>query len=114
MLAELEHCFSSCFLPALFGVEVSASERQLLAMLSRFGGLGVGNPVNNVKLCFESSVNSTTYLKNSILGNVVFELDAHITSVQAARQLQCKLRSEHNAATFTEVIGLFTPIQQRG
>ena len=85
----------------------------MFALPSRFGELGVGNTVNNAKLCFESSVNSTAYLKNSILGNVVFELDAHITSVQAARQLQCKLRSEHNAATFTELIGLFTPIQQR-
>ena len=47
LLAELEYCFFSCFLPALFGVEVSAAERQLFALPSCFGGLGVWNPVNN-------------------------------------------------------------------
>ena len=57
-------------------------------------------------------MNSVSYLKNFILGIVVFELDAHINSVQSTRQFQCKLRSEHNAVTFKEFIGLFTPIQQ--
>ena len=43
-LAELEHCLSSCFLPALFGVEVSVAERQLFSLPFRMGCLGLSNP----------------------------------------------------------------------
>ena len=59
LLAELEQC---CFLPALFSVEVSATERQVFALPLRFGGLGVSNPVDITKLCFDSSVQSTAYI----------------------------------------------------
>ena len=37
----------------------------------------VSNPVDIAKLCFDSSLNFTAYLKDSILGSVIFELDAH-------------------------------------
>ena len=39
LLVELGNSFSSCLLPALFGVEVSANERQLFALPSKFGGV---------------------------------------------------------------------------
>jgi len=96
LLMQLENSFSSCFLPALFGVEVSANERQLFALPSKLGGLDVWNPVDNTSLCFESSVHSTAYLKDSIFGNVLFELDAYITTVQSARLALGKLSSEHS------------------
>ena len=45
LFVDLESSLSSCFLPALFGVEVSAVERKLFSLPLQFGGLGVFNPV---------------------------------------------------------------------
>ena len=81
LMTELENCFSLHFLPALFGVEVSAAERRLFALPLRYGGLGVSNPVIMANVCFDSSVRSTSFLRDSILGSATFELDAHISSV---------------------------------
>ena len=111
--AELEYCLQSYFLPELFGVEVSAAERQLFALPSRYGGLGLSNPVSISKHCFDSSMHSIAYLKDSILGSVTFELDALSNAVLSASQSDSKLRSQHFSAIFNELIGLFTPIQQR-
>ena len=93
-------------------MEVSAAEHQLFALPSRYGGLGLSNPVSISKHCFDSSVHSTAYLKVSILGSVTLELDAHINAVLSARQSDSKLRSQHFSAIFNELIGLFTAIQQ--
>ena len=42
---KLDLSLSSCFLLAMFGVEVSAVERRLFALPLRLGGLGICNPV---------------------------------------------------------------------
>ena len=95
LMTELENCFALYFLPALFGVEVSAAERRLFALPLRYGGLGVSNPVIMANVCFDSSVHFTSFLRDSILGSATIELDAHISSVRSARQLEQKLRSQH-------------------
>ena len=77
---------SSCFLPVLFGVEVSSTERQLFSLPLQFGGLGIFNPVVMLTIVM-TSVRSTLLLCKSILGSVTFELDAHIDSIQSAKLL---------------------------
>ena len=46
LFQELELLLFSRFLPAMFGVEVSAVERYLFALPLRLGGLGICNPVS--------------------------------------------------------------------
>ena len=45
LFQKLDLSLSSHFLPAMFGVEVSAVERRLFALPLRLGGLGIYNPV---------------------------------------------------------------------
>ena len=75
-------------------------------------GIGVSNPVIMANVCFDSSVCSTSFLRDSILGSATFELDAHISSIWSARQLDQKLQSQHYTATFDSLISSFNSIQQ--
>ena len=58
----------SHFLPAMFGVEVSAAERHLFTLPLRFSGLGICNPVSLATNLFNCSVHSTENLVNSFVG----------------------------------------------
>jgi len=94
---ELEHCLSSCFLPALFGVEVSLVECHIFALPLRFEGLGIVNPVAVADYCYKSSLHSTAFLQSSILGLVDFKLDAHITSGNPSKVQDKEYQSQHFA-----------------
>ena len=85
LFGDLGKSFSSCFLPALFGVEVSAVERQLFSLPLQFEDLGFFNPVAMSDCCYDLSVCSTSLLRKSIFGCGTFELDAHIEAVQSAK-----------------------------
>ena len=52
-MMELEYCLSSCFLPALFSVEVSSVEHQIFARYG-WGGLGTVNPVAVADYCYNT------------------------------------------------------------
>ena len=67
----------SHFLPAMFGVVVSAVEQCLFALPLRLGSLGICNPVSLAFHLFNSSVRSTEHLVSSIVGFETFELDTH-------------------------------------
>ena len=70
--------------------------------------IGVPNPVDIAKVCFDCSLNSTAYLKDSILGSITFELD-----VQSCRDNQSVItsREQHFTAIFNNLLGLFPPVQ---
>ena len=55
------------FLPAMFGVEVSAVERHPFALPLRLGGLGISDPLSLASHLFTSSVHVTEHLVRSIL-----------------------------------------------
>ena len=78
---------------ALFGVEVSSVERQSFALPLRYGGLGITNPATVADYCYESSLRTTAFLQSSILGQVEFELGAHITSVFSNKVLDKQSQS---------------------
>ena len=59
LFQKLDLSLSSHFLPAMFGVEVSAVERRLFALPLRLGGLGICNPVALASHLFNSSVGGT-------------------------------------------------------
>jgi len=112
LFADLEKSLSSCFLPALFGVEVSSTERQLFSLPLQFGGLGIFNPVAMSDYCYDSSVRSTLLLRKSILGSVTFELDAHIDTVQSAKHFDRQHKLNHYTVVFDQLINMFDSLQQ--
>ena len=62
LIMELEHCLFSCFLPVVFGAEVSSVDRQIFALPLRYGGLAIVNPAD---YCYKSSLHSTALLQSS-------------------------------------------------
>jgi len=68
LFQELELSLFSHFLPAMFGVEVSAVEQHLFALPLWFSGLGICNPVSLASCLFNSSVYGTKHLVRSIVG----------------------------------------------
>ena len=75
LFQKIELSLFSRFLPAMFGVEVSAVERHLSALPLQLGGLGICNPVSLASRLFDSSVRGTEHLVRSIVGLEIFELD---------------------------------------
>ena len=78
---DLEMSLCSRFLPAMFGLEVSAAERRLFALPLRLGGLGICNPVSLASNLYDSSVKCTEHLIKSIVRLENFELDSHFECV---------------------------------
>ena len=113
LFVDLESSLSSCFLPALFGVEVSAIERKLFSLPLQFDCLGVFNPVAMLAYFYDSSVRSTMLLRHSILGRVTFELDVHVETVQSAKHFDRQSKFEHSTFAFDQLIDLFDSLQQR-
>jgi len=85
LFGELESLLTSCFLLALFGVEVSVAECDLLALPLRLGGLGVSNPVSSASCLYDSSICSTAVLVKSLVSAMLFEIDAHLEAVSLAK-----------------------------
>ena len=113
LFQEIELSLFSRFLPAMFGVEVSAVERSLFALSLRLGGLGICNPVSLASHLFDSSVRGTEHLVRSIVGLEIFELDSHFDRVSSN-----KLHYRHQLNTvfddeFSRLLALFDPMQQR-
>ena len=113
LMTDLEHCLCTVFLPALFGVEVTSSERQVFGLPLQYGGLGIINPVAIANHYFDSSVRSTTFLCQSILGTATFELDEHVFSVRSAKQLDAQIQANYYTTLFNNLISRFDPGQQR-
>ena len=55
------------FIPALFGRNVSPLMRDLVALPSKMGGLGISNPVIDAEIQFQNSLLVTDQLKSVIL-----------------------------------------------
>ena len=100
------------FLPALFGVEVSSAECNLLSLPLRMGGFGIKNPVTTAFLCYASSIHSTTLLVMFIVGYSPFELDTHIDTVCPAKDYCRAYLSEHFTATFDHLLSQLDSLQQ--
>ena len=83
LFEKLDLSLFSCFLPAMFGVEVSAVEQCLFALPLRLSGLGICNPVALASHLFDSSVGGTKHLVRSIVGLESFELYFHLDCVSS-------------------------------
>ena len=100
---DFEWAISSVFLPAIFGVEISSTERDLFALPLRMGGLGVSNPVVAAPYVYDLSVQSTNVLVRSIV-HTVLELDAHIDAVLQAKAQYRQFMNDVCASNFDALL----------
>ena len=113
LFQDLEFSLASNFLPAIFGVEVSSAERDLLSLPLRMGGLGIVNPVTAAPYCYSASIHSTTSLVKFITGSLSFELDAHIATVSLAKDQYRVSLNEYFNGKFNALLPQLDPSQQR-
>ena len=112
LFQKLDLSLSSHFLPAMFGVEVSAVERRLFALPLRLGGLGICNPVALASHLFNLSIDGTKHLVRSIAGLESFELNSHFDCVSSSKQLYHQQLSVTFSEEFGQLLGLFDSMQQ--
>ena len=112
LFQELELVLGSAFLPALFGVEISAVERDLFSLPLRMGDLAVVNPVTAAPQFYDSSLSSTASLVKLITGVATFELDAHIETVSLSRDQGRVLLAELFSARFDSLLPQLDVLQQ--
>ena len=103
---ELEVSLFSGFLPAMFGLEVSAAERRLFVLPLRLGGLGICNPESLAFNLYKSSVNCTEHLTRSIVRGENFELDSHFECISVNK---VNHRQQMNAI-FNDEFGQLLPL----
>ena len=113
LFQELEQSLFSCFLPAMFGVEVSSVERRLFALPLRLGGLGICNPVSLASYLYDSSIHSTALLVQSVVSSANFELDAHFACVSLSKRNYHEQMNSIFTEQFDELLPLFDSSHQR-
>ena len=67
LLDPLERAISDVLIPALLEHQVTETERDLLALPVRMGGLGLVNPVNQSRQEYEASIKATAPLVKQII-----------------------------------------------
>ena len=113
LFQELELSLVSRFLPAMFGVEVSAVERCLFVLPLRLGSLGICSPVSLASHLFNSSVDGMEHLVRSIVGLKTFELDSYFDCVSSQKQFYHQQLGVIFNKEFGQLLGLFDSMQQR-
>ena len=103
MFQDVEFSLASNFLPAIFGVEVSSAERDLLSLPLRMRGLGIVNPVTATPYCYSASIHSTTSLVKFITGSLFNALLTQLDPLQQRAVLHAK---EFNLSGWLSVIPL--------
>ena len=93
LFQDLEMSLSSCFLPAKFGLKVSATECRLFALPLQLGGLGICNPVSLASHLYDLSMHCTEHLSRSIVSSEVFERDSYFECIAVNRVDYCQCRS---------------------
>ena len=109
---NLETALATSFLPAIFAVEVSSTERDLLSLHLRLGGLGISNPMATASHSYSLSIQSTTSLVTFITGASPFELDTHVATVSLAKDRYRASLNERFNAKFELLLLQLDPFQQ--
>ena len=83
--APLREALNTQFYPALLGGPVTEHEVRLFALPARFGGLGIGDPVESASLAFTSSREGASVLVDAIHNAVEFRVSAHLDHLARIR-----------------------------
>ena len=75
--APLHDIINKRFWPSVFGGQISTAEQHLFSLPTRFGGMGIFDPVELAKAAYTTSRASTNMLVNSIKNNADFVVSSH-------------------------------------
>ena len=111
--ADLEKVIFDRLLPTLIGSEVSQSERALFSLPTRWGGLGIRNPMGTGDEEFMVSRMATSEIVDSVKFGRAFEIDAHAERVKLTKENAYKDRENRYNDGFENVIVEFDQVHQR-
>ena len=99
----LEETITHNLIPALFGCKVTDTERALLVLPPRLGGLGICNPVIDTNLEYESSQIIASLLSEKINHNYGYDLSTIASQSAAKKQVRLKMKA-HRKTSHEEVL----------
>ena len=85
LFQPLEDAIRHSFIPSLIGREISDIERRLIALPTRFGGLGIANPVETADIEYITS----TFITDG-LTNLIYNQKPSIDELDTERVMKCK------------------------
>jgi hypothetical protein len=94
LLSPLEHAIANTLIPAIMGREVSATEREIIKLPVRLGGLGIPNPVETADREYRCSKEITGPLVKLILEQ---ELSLDNLDRSEVENIKAKLMAEKEA-----------------
>ena len=81
----------------------------MFALPARFGGLGIGDPVESAPLAFSSSREGASVLVNTIRGMVHFCLTDHLDHLARTHREIAGTCDDYIQSVLTSVFGLYLP-----
>ena len=99
-------------MPALFGCEVSSSEHKLFSLPTKFGGLGIIDPITTAARSHNVSVHATATLTKAIKNGAILDLDCHVNAVLSAHLHDALSRDVSYNHLFDSLSGEFDSFRQ--
>ena len=101
-------------LGTILGIVVSPARRALASLPCRKGGFGLANPVSTATTNYETALDSTKVLRESIVLGTDVDQKQHISHMVAARKRAEKKKEQTDAATISEALPNITITEQLG
>ena len=108
----LREAINESFIPNLFAAPISEYETNLVCRPSRFGGLGINDPVKTAAWNFDISKKAASVLSAAITEGCELDLDQHEQSVSNARREKKNFDSFWELDT-VDLLKHFPPDQKR-
>ena len=95
LFVPLENAIRHHLIPAIVGRQVNDTERDILALPFRFGGLGIQNPIKTAQIEYNTSKQDTSKLADLI---VMQDSDVSKVNVDLVKETKRRLKTEKEAA----------------
>ena len=102
-----------CFIPSLFGSEVSIEERSLFELPVKYAGLALANPTSTATSAYSSSLKAAGHMRDAIVGCVDMDIGCHRSCVTSARLEARNCRRQDHQDQFGLSIQGFSESKQR-
>ena len=109
----VEDKLMQCFIPSLFGSEVSTEKRSLFELPVKFAGLALANPTSTATSAYSNSLKAAGHMRDAIVGCVDMDIGCHRSCVTSARLEARNCRRQDHQDQFGLSIQGFSESKQR-
>lgn len=109
----LESAITERFLPAIFGGPITNTEKDLVSLPARKGGLGIRVPSRQCNAAYNHSRDSTRIIREAITNRAEFNGLQHRSQLQTTRIQTRKAQEQMDNALLEEILNSLPPTHQR-